>query len=283
MTDAKPLPGLTERFAEIKGCRMRYLVGGRSTGGRGPLILVHGLGGGAANWVELAPLLARRHRLLVPELPGHGGSSPLPAVPNLNVYADRIGLLAEREGLTPAAVVGHSLGGVVALRLALRRPAAVNAVVLAGSAGISSRAARARFVLEIMGIVRPARRLSRFRSQFATHPRLRVLPLGHWLTSDPEALSPRAVEGFLGPPALHTDTVSAARALFADDPWDDLAHVGSPCLVLWGARDHQLPVSDAFDFARGLAAPLRLISDCGHLLIGERPEACADAIEQFVS
>ena len=62
MTDAK-LPGLEERFAEIKGVRMRYFLGGQGP----PLILVHGLGGAAANWTELVPLLIKRHRLLVIE------------------------------------------------------------------------------------------------------------------------------------------------------------------------------------------------------------------------
>ena len=75
MTDAK-VPGLEERFAEIKGVRMRYFVGGDGP----PLVLVHGLGGAASNWTELAPLLLERHRLLVPDLPGHGGSTALPAV-----------------------------------------------------------------------------------------------------------------------------------------------------------------------------------------------------------
>ena len=52
-------------------------------------------------------------------------------------------------------------------------------------------------------------------------------------------------------------------------------------LVLWGARDRQVPVADAFEYARRLRAPLRLIADCGHLLIGERPDACARAIDEF--
>ena len=54
-------------------------------------------------------------------------------------------------------------------------------------------------------------------------------------------------------------------------------------LVLWGARDNQLPVDDAFDYARRLRAQLRVIADCGHLLIVERPAACADAITGFLS
>src|SRR5256885_988722 len=132
--DAKgELPGFEERFAEARGCRLRYLVAGDGE----PLVLVHGLGGAAANWLALAPLLLPGRRVLVPELPGHGGSAPLPAAPSLNAYADRIALLAERE-LGEAAVVGHSLGGAISLRMAIRRPDLVRALVLAGSAGISS-------------------------------------------------------------------------------------------------------------------------------------------------
>ena len=101
-------------------------------------MLVHGLGGAAANWLALAPLLLPGRRLIVPELPGHGGSSPLPAAPSLSPYADRLGLLLEHESAAPAAVVGHSLGGAIALRLDLRRPEAVRALVLAAAAGISS-------------------------------------------------------------------------------------------------------------------------------------------------
>src|SRR5947207_11244622 len=132
MTDAK-LAGLEERFAETKGVRMRYFVGGQGP----PLILVHGLGGAAANWTELVPLLASRHRLLVPDLPGHGGSTALPAVAGLEPFADRVALLAERERMLPAPVVGHSLGGMVVLRMALRRPKDVSALVLAAGAGLS--------------------------------------------------------------------------------------------------------------------------------------------------
>jgi pimeloyl-ACP methyl ester carboxylesterase len=134
VTDAK-VPGFEERFAEVRSCRLRYFLGGPE--GAPPVVLVHGLGGCAANWVDVAPLLAERYRVLVPELPGHGLSTPLPAVPNLAVFADRLAVLADRERMLPAAFVGHSLGGVVAVRLALRHPAAVSALVLAATAGIS--------------------------------------------------------------------------------------------------------------------------------------------------
>lgn len=280
MTDAKvELPGFEERFADVRGTRLRYLVAGEGE----PLLLVHGLGGAAANWLALAPLLLAGRRLLVPELPGHGGSAALSAAPSLNAYADRLGLLLEHEGLASAGVVGHSLGGAIALRLSIRRPDAVSALVLAGAAGISSGSRTARYALTITGIVKPGRRLAPHRRRIARSNALKRVVFGRWGASDPPALREELAEAFLSGPARHTDTVSAAQALVRDDPRPDLDRVRCPSLVLWGARDNQLPVEDAFDYARRLRARMRVIADCGHLLIGERPDACADAIDNFLA
>ena len=280
MTDAKvELPGFEERIAEVRGTRLRYLAAGEGE----PLLLVHGLGGAAANWLALAPLLLATRRLLVPELPGHGGSSALPAAPSLNAYADRLGIVLEQEGIASAGVVGHSLGGAIALRLSIRRPDAVSALVLAGAAGISSGRRNARYALTITGIVKPGRRLAPHRRRIARSNTLKRVVFGRWGASDPPALPTELAEAFLSGPARHTDTVSAAQALVRDDPRADLDRVRCPSLVLWGARDNQLPVEDAFDYARRLRARLRVIADCGHLLIGERPDACADAIEDFLA
>jgi pimeloyl-ACP methyl ester carboxylesterase len=280
VTDAKSIPGFEERFGVVKGCLLRYFVGGPERGA--PVVLVHGLGGCAANWVDVAPLLARSRRVLVPELPGHGRSAPLAAVPNLAVFADRIEALAQREGMAPAAYVGHSLGAVVALRLALRRPEAVSALVLAAAAGISSTSRRAKWGLRILGIIGPRRLVAPWADSVAESAFLRYLVFGRWGASDPLILSRAAVDGFLEGTRLTTDSVSAARAVVVDDVRQDVAQLRCPTLVLWGARDNQLPVADAFEFARRLDAPLRVIGDCGHLLIGERPDLCVEAIEEFV-
>ena len=100
--------------------------------------------------------------------------------------------------------------------------------------------------------------------------------------SDPAALSALAVEGFLEGPGLHRDIESAGRALMGHDPRPELGGVRCPVLVLWGARDRLVPLADGFDYARRLRAPIRVIADCAHLLIGERPDAVADAIEAFL-
>jgi pimeloyl-ACP methyl ester carboxylesterase len=270
---------LEERWAEVRGGRIRYFVAGDGP----PLVLVHGLGGSATNWSELAPLLAANHRLLIPDLPGHGGSDRLAAVSGLQPYADRVAAVMEGEGIASAPVVGHSLGGLVVLRLALRRPEAVSAIVLAGSAGLSIGGIWLRNLLTAFTIVRPGRLAGRHRSLVARTPLLRRLVFGFVSVADPVGLADTAVDGFLAGQVLHTDTASAWRALRDDDPREELEHIRCPALLLWGAEDAQLPLGDAFEYARRLRAPLRTIAGCGHLLIGERPDACARAIEDFLA
>ena len=57
----------------------------------------------------------------------------------------------------------------------------------------------------------------------------------------------------------------------------------APCLCLWGANDNWVPLRDGMEYARRLRAPLRSIADCGHLLIGERPDAVLHAVREFLA
>jgi pimeloyl-ACP methyl ester carboxylesterase len=278
MREATLMEGFESRVTEIAGVRTRYFVGGA-----GPaVLLIHGLGGAALNWTELAPLLARRRTVVVPDLPGHGQSQPLEHIRDLDALADHVAAVSETEGALPAAVVGNSMGGLVALRLAIRRPDAVHALVLAAAAGIVSATRRAEVALAFTNAVKPGKRVAGLRHIAARRPAVARAIFSYWGADDPASLSPAAVLGFLEGPAHATEIASAARALVRDDPRELLADVRCPALVVWGARDRLVPLDDGFEYARRLRAPLRTIAGAGHLLVGERPEECAEIIETFL-
>jgi pimeloyl-ACP methyl ester carboxylesterase len=276
--EATLLRGFEPRVASVDGVRTRYFVGGQGP----PLVVVHGLGGAAVNFTLLAPLLARRHRVLIPDLPGHGKTEPLERADDLTAYADHVAALAELEGMFPAPLIGYSMGGVIALRLAVSRPKSVTALALVAAAGIVSVSRRAEIWLAVTGALRPAQIMTRFRGTFARRPRLRWLPFGLWGAVDPPALAPEGVLGFLEGPSQHTDVGMAGRALLRDDPRPDLDHVRCPVLLLWGSRDRLVPLVDGFEYARRLRAPIRTLPAAGHLLVGEQPHACAEILVDFL-
>ena len=161
--------------------------------------------------------------------------------------------------MLPAPVVGHSLGGMIVLRMALRRPDDVPALVLAAAAGMSVGNVWGRNLLSVVSIIRPGRLAARYRGRVSRSPLLRRLVFGFVSVADPVGLTDEAVEGFLAAQLLHTDVGSAWQALRADDPREELESIRCPVLVLWGAEDVQLPLDDAFEYTRRLRARLRVI------------------------
>ena len=244
---------------------------------------MHGLGGTIENWLALAPPLAADHRVIVPDLPGHGGSDLLREARDVDALAEAVLGIADAEDAGDAVWIGHSLGGVVAIRAAALRPDAIRGIVLAAAAGIGSATRAAEVALGVLGVARPGRWIAPHRQAWARSRLGRRVAFGWWGVADPDALEPELAEAFLVGPAHHTDTRQAGRALLASDPRTELDRVGCPCLCLWGASDNWVRVDDGIEYARRLGAPLRTIAGCGHLLIGERPDACLAAIREFVA
>jgi pimeloyl-ACP methyl ester carboxylesterase len=220
--------------------------------------------------------------VLVLDLPGHGGTDPLPTLDGLGDLAAHVAATAEREGMLPAVLVGYSMGGVVALRLAVTRPEAVSALALVAPAGIVSQTRRAQIWLTGVAALRPAGLVALGRGVIARRPNLRLPVFGYWGAQDPRALSPTSVLGFLQAQREHTDVRGAASALLRDDPRPDLDRVSCPSLLVWGARDHLIPLADGFEYARRLRCPIRVVPAAGHLVVGEYPAETAAILEAFV-
>jgi pimeloyl-ACP methyl ester carboxylesterase len=274
VTSTTGLPGLNQDFIAPAGLRA-------FTGGDGPpVVLLHGLAGAAANWVDVVEALVSRHRVIALELPGHGGSPPLARPAGVAGFADTVATAVEAVGAAPALVAGHSFGGQVAVRLAQRHPALVRALLLVAPSGIATRSRGARLAVLASAFVRPGARVAPLAPRLADRLWFRRTVFRPWYVSDASSVSGRATRGLFAELPAHTGLRGAARAMLDDDdPRTVLRDVGVPALVLWGARDGQLPLDDAFEYARRLGAPIRVVADCGHLLIAERPDAVLDAIE----
>ena len=258
--------------------RVTIAVGVRGSGP--PIVLVHGLGGSSANWRGVLQLLPGR-RVLVPDLPGHGDSPAPGAASTVDTFVDGLAEAIARETAEPALVVGHSFGGLLAARLALSHPSRVRGLVLVAAAGISTSSRATRRYVALTTRVRPARLARPLVKRYGTRRRVRRALLGPWFVSDADALPTDATRSLFRDVHRHADIVAAGRAMTRDDLRTDLSAIACPVVVLWGARDLQLPLSDGFELARRTGAPIRVVADCGHLLLVERPDAVVAALEEL--
>ena len=120
------------------------------------LLCLHGVSSSAEVWRPLLPVLAAQgHRVLAWDMPGYGNSQPL-ALLDFPLLADALAQLLDAAGLARAVIVGHSLGGMIAMEFAARHPQRVTALVLActtASSGVGQGAARAAFLAQRLGVL----------------------------------------------------------------------------------------------------------------------------------
>lgn len=108
--------------------------------GEGPvLLLIHGMAGTFENWQEVAEPLARNHTVIAPDLPGHGASGPGGGDYSIGAFAAGLRDLLFALEHKRATVVGHSLGGGIAMQFAYQFPEMVERLVLVSSGGLGPR------------------------------------------------------------------------------------------------------------------------------------------------
>jgi pimeloyl-ACP methyl ester carboxylesterase len=116
-------------FVRVEGRRFHYLVRGAGA----PTVLIHGLGSSGADWAFQVPALEADFRLIVPDLPGCGLSAPPPHAYAVAHWATSVWKLLDELGVGAPNLVGFSMGGAVALEMALQRPEAVPRLALINS------------------------------------------------------------------------------------------------------------------------------------------------------
>lgn len=120
------------RHRVIHGYRRAYRMAGE-----GPaILLIHGIGDSSATWADLIPRLARHHTVIAPDLLGHGASDKPRADYSVPAYANGIRDLMGVLGIERATLVGHSLGGGVAMQFAYQYPERTDRLILVSAGGV---------------------------------------------------------------------------------------------------------------------------------------------------
>ncbi|HEV2769748.1 MAG TPA: alpha/beta fold hydrolase [Solirubrobacteraceae bacterium] len=243
-----------------------------------PLVLVHGVGASGEIWRQAMGTLARNRQVSAADLPGFGASPPAGPGYVLDAVAERLGEgLAEAGVATPFDLVGHSLGGAVALTLAHRHPGAVGRLALVAPAGLTPRpVAVAAAVSALVSITVPLRReLGRPMAGLPLARRLLLAGTAHHGGRLPEAEARALMEASRPATRLRQGFAAAMAA----DLRGLLAALPAPVGFLWGERDLLVPVS-GLDAVRAVRpeAPTRTLSDTGHVPMVERPEDFSAAL-----
>jgi pimeloyl-ACP methyl ester carboxylesterase len=251
-------------------------------GGDGPpMVLLHGPGEFAASWLPVLPDLVRTHRVLVPDLPGHGASG----IPDGPLDAERVlswlGELIEHTCPSRPVLVGRVVGGAVGARFAADHPGALDALVLVDSLGLTGFAPDPRFALAMHRFLgRPdADSYHRFMEFCAFDlDRVREHLGGRWAP-----FAAYAVER-AGDPGVQAATGALIGHFGAVAmPSEVLDRIDVPTTLIWGRHDLATPLRVAEQAAARHGWPLHVIDDAGDDPVLDRPDEFLHALRAAIA
>ncbi len=273
------------RTVTLHGCELSYL-----DTGHGPAVLfIHGLLGSHRSWRHLVDKLDLDYRVLAPDLFGHGASAKPTGDYSLGAHAATLRDLLDHVGVDRATLVGHSLGGGIALQFCYLFPERVERLALVSSGGLGR---------DVSPLLRSA-----------TLPGAEwVLPLiaSNWVHASVEAVgrvlrtagwrpSPMLAEGWHGFSSLReADTrrafLSTARGVLGPGGQTVIAHdylpmpYDIPSLIVWGSDDRIIPSTHADAAHRAMpGSRLEVFEQAGHFPHLDRPERFAEVLREFMA
>jgi pimeloyl-ACP methyl ester carboxylesterase len=270
---------------EIHGHRVIYRIAGSGP----PVVLIHGMVNSSRHWERVALALAERHTVIAPDLIGHGDSATPRGDYSLGAHAAVIRDLLAVLGVDRATIVGHSLGGGVAMQFFYQFPQRVERLVLISSGGLGQevspllRSAALPGVAPLVAAAAHPRVLTALRAA-GGRLRERGIGTGVYLQAIARALSP------LSQPGARTAFLQTLRAVIdvrgqrvsATDRLYLLR--GFPTLIVWGERDHTIPI--AHGRAAHHAAPgsrFETLPRAAHFPHLEDPDGLAEILGDFLA
>jgi pimeloyl-ACP methyl ester carboxylesterase len=285
LPDGRP-PLLRVHDVHLPGRRVSVMTMGQ---GR-EVLLIHGLGATKASFYDTAAALSQDgYRVHALDLPGFGSSSkPATGPYTARWFADTVVDLMDRLMIDRAHIVGNSMGGRVALEVALREPERVGALALLCPA-----------VAFVKRGYHPIVRIARPELAFLPHKfrRAMVSSTFHGLFHDTDALDPYVSDVVIdefqrlyASPSARFAFLSAARNIYLDKPFGKhgfyprLADLERPALFVWGSHDTLIPPGFKRHVAEWLPRAEQIVLDgCGHVPQVERPDQTNGLIRRFLA
>ena len=251
-----------------------------------PLLLLHGLGATKASWLTIVPSLARDYRVTVVDLPGFGASSKPNGRYTAPWFADKMYDFLDEIGHHRTLIAGNSMGGRIAMEMAMQRPERVDGIACLCPAAPFSR----RPALQIVRLLRPE--LSVIASRL---PRSQVVAGLKQLFAKPSRLHSTwydaAVDDFLSvwrSPKARVAFFRSLRNIYLDEPlgetgfWNRLSHMQTPALYVYGKHDTLITHHFAHKIRRAVPhADVKVWADCGHVPQIEFPDRTLRAMTTF--
>lgn len=281
------------KYLDLQGERVAYLDEGpcldvpASEGPGEVILLLHGMGGSSQTWRSVIGPLSRHHRVVAPDLLGHGDSAKPRSDYSLGAFAVLLRDFLDELGITEATIVGHSLGGGIAMQFIYQHPDYGKRLVLVGSGGLGPDVGLtlrlmslpgAEFVLPVIApqpVLTAGDRLWTWLRKAGIQA-----PRGEetWRAYSSLADAPTR-EAFLR--TLRAVVDRRGQAVCALTRMSTKTSL--PILVIWGEQDAIIPVEHAYAIQRVRPdARLEVLADVGHYPQVERPTEVAALIEEFV-
>jgi pimeloyl-ACP methyl ester carboxylesterase len=269
---------------EANGFRLHYVVAGQ---GR-PMVLLHGDSASALDWRWVLPDLARQARVHALDFPGHGDSAKPRTPYSPKRFTDTVIAFLNALGIDEAVLVGHSLGGLVAVRTARRLSGRVSALCLVASAGVGRYIHPAIAGKTLPGVGETAAALGR--TGLGSYQRAwgrALLLFARWWEAPAEWLAEQ--RRLMTLPGFAEASLRTTRS--AVDAWGqkelilgELHQLHMPTLVVWGGADTVFPLPHALAAYRAPpAARLRILPGCGHMAQIEAPATFVETLTGFLA
>jgi 2-hydroxy-6-oxo-octa-2,4-dienoate hydrolase len=264
------------RSVAAAGLRTHYLEAGSGA----PLILLHGSGPGVSaweNWAEVIPALARRRRVIAPDIPGFGATERrTDGQYDMAFWVDHLLAFMDTLGIVSAPLVGNSFGGMLAMAASLRDSARVERLVLMGSAAGDIPMSEAHKLASRYNGTRE--KLAEILRLFPFDPTVlteEMLDRRYAVSVQPDAKkSPHPV------PTVENDR---GERVFRMSSEAELEAVQTPTLILHGRDDKVLPLDLAIRLHRAIGpSQLHAFGDCGHWVQLERKDEFVAQVLEFV-